>query len=198
MSGWPALEAEVVGLLTVVLLAAAGGRWVARALHQPDVIVYPSLDSRARRDTADDRLRTDFPRHDIELPDRRRGGDHPRLADSTPSGMTCSSVCSVATDPPTLLVCIRRESPTLQAMRSDGRFAVILLSRNSRLTAEIFASGSGNRFDRTSRSRWRRPRHCSARSADFRKNWWTRLPPTMATCGICTGRRGPRPMHAMQ
>ncbi|MGW7793609.1 flavin reductase family protein, partial [Streptomyces tricolor] len=35
-----------------------------------------------------------------------------------PVGMTCSSVASVCTDPPTLLVCLRSDSATLAAVRT--------------------------------------------------------------------------------
>ncbi|MFF3671281.1 flavin reductase family protein [Microtetraspora malaysiensis] len=71
--------------------------------------------------------------------------------DGHPRGMTCSSVCSVALDPPTLLVCARRLSPTLRAMLRLSLFAVNLLHARARATAELFASGAVNRFDRV---RW--------------------------------------------
>ncbi|MBC2906555.1 flavin reductase family protein [Streptomyces sp. PSKA01] len=38
--------------------------------------------------------------------------------------MTCSALCSVTGTPPTLLVCLRRENPTLDAIVRCGRFAV--------------------------------------------------------------------------
>ncbi|MFG2922607.1 flavin reductase family protein [Streptomyces sp. NPDC048305] len=66
-----------------------------------------------------------------------------------PRGMTCSSVCSVSLDPPTLLVCLRAGSPTLAAVREHGRFAVNLLHQDARATAELFASGDPRRFDLT-------------------------------------------------
>ncbi len=65
----------------------------------------------------------------------------------TPWGMTCSSVCSVTLDPPTLLVSLRAKSPTLAAVLVRGRFAVNLLNEDARETAELFSSGNPDRFD---------------------------------------------------
>jgi flavin reductase (DIM6/NTAB) family NADH-FMN oxidoreductase RutF len=70
-------------------------------------------------------------------------------ADEVPWGMTCTSLCSVALDPPTLLVCLRRGSPTLQAVLESGAYTVNLLHQAARGTAELFASGAPDRFDRT-------------------------------------------------
>ncbi|HEX6342491.1 flavin reductase family protein [Umezawaea sp.] len=68
--------------------------------------------------------------------------------DGTPWGLTCSTVCGVAVDPPTLLVCLRDESPTLRAAVRTASFAVNLLHEAARGTAELFASGAPDRFDR--------------------------------------------------
>ncbi|RDI25346.1 flavin reductase family protein [Lentzea flaviverrucosa] len=65
-----------------------------------------------------------------------------------PWGMTCSSICSVTLDPPTLLLCVRSGSPTLAAMRGRGAFTVNLLHEGARDTAALFASGDPDRFDR--------------------------------------------------
>ncbi|POX37957.1 flavin reductase [Streptomyces sp. Ru73] len=75
-------------------------------------------------------------------------------ADAAPHGMTCSSLASVALDPPTLVVCIRTASPTLQALLAHGRFALNLLHEGARATSDLFASGAPDRFDRTE---WRLP-----------------------------------------
>lgn len=64
-----------------------------------------------------------------------------------PWGMTCSSVCSVALEPPTLLVCLRSGSPTLAAVAARGLFTVNLLHERAQATAELFASGRPDRFD---------------------------------------------------
>lgn len=63
-----------------------------------------------------------------------------------PWGMTCSSVCSVTLDPPTLLVSLRAKSPTLAAILDRGVFAVNLLHDGAQSTAELFASGNPERF----------------------------------------------------
>ncbi|ONI78132.1 oxidase [Actinosynnema sp. ALI-1.44] len=68
-----------------------------------------------------------------------------------PWGMTCSSVCSVALEPPTLLVCLRVGSPTLAAILRQSTFAVNLLHEGAQPAAELFASGAADRFDRV---RW--------------------------------------------
>nr|AVR52593.1 flavin reductase [Streptomyces sp. FXJ1.235] len=69
-------------------------------------------------------------------------------AAARPWGMTCTSLASVALDPPTLLVCLRSGSPTLQAVLTGGEFAMNLLHERARPTAELFASGAPDRFDR--------------------------------------------------
>jgi flavin reductase (NADH) len=68
--------------------------------------------------------------------------------DREPRGMTCSSVCSVSVQPPTLLVCVRTDSPTLTGMLGSGEFTVNLLHHRARAVAELFASGDPDRFDR--------------------------------------------------
>ncbi|GAA3582994.1 flavin reductase family protein [Amycolatopsis ultiminotia] len=65
-----------------------------------------------------------------------------------PRGMTCSSICSVTLEPPTLLVCLRSVSPTCAAVLGRGRFAVNLLHQDSQPIAELFASGDPARFER--------------------------------------------------
>jgi flavin reductase (DIM6/NTAB) family NADH-FMN oxidoreductase RutF len=71
--------------------------------------------------------------------------------DGRPHGMTCSSLCSVTLDPPTLLVCVRRGSPTLAAMHWRQSFAVNLLADQARSTAELFSSPVLRRFEQV---RW--------------------------------------------
>ncbi|MEU4442311.1 flavin reductase family protein [Actinosynnema sp. NPDC050801] len=67
--------------------------------------------------------------------------------DDSPRGMTVSSVCSVTLSPPTLLVCLRNGSPTLDAVLARGAFAVNFLHGNAKAVAELFASGAPDRFD---------------------------------------------------
>ncbi|MDT0473607.1 flavin reductase family protein [Streptomyces sp. DSM 41014] len=71
-----------------------------------------------------------------------------------PWGMTLTSLCSVSMEPPVLLVCMRRGSPTLDAALARRSFAVNLLHRRARSTAELFASGAPDRFDRVT---WHAP-----------------------------------------
>ncbi|MEU7134351.1 flavin reductase family protein [Streptomyces sp. NPDC046261] len=66
--------------------------------------------------------------------------------EGAPRGMTCSSVCSVSLEPPTLLVCLRDGSPTLEAVVKRGTFAVNLLHEGAQGAAELFASGNPHRF----------------------------------------------------
>ena len=63
-------------------------------------------------------------------------------------GMTCTSMCSVTLRPPTLLACLRRGSPTLDAVLASDAFALNLLHEDGRPTAELFASGAVDRFAR--------------------------------------------------
>jgi flavin reductase (DIM6/NTAB) family NADH-FMN oxidoreductase RutF len=67
--------------------------------------------------------------------------------DGKPYGMTCSSLCSVALTPPTLLVCMRNGSPTLDAVLTQAAFTVNLLHDRARPAADLFASGKPDRFD---------------------------------------------------
>ncbi|QUQ64342.1 flavin reductase family protein [Kutzneria sp. CA-103260] len=76
-------------------------------------------------------------------------GMHP---DGTPRGMTCSSVTSVTLRPPTLLVCLRVGSSTLEAVSAQGGFAVNLLHDGARHAAEVFSSAVADRFRQVS---WR-------------------------------------------
>ncbi len=63
-----------------------------------------------------------------------------------PHGITCTSLCSVTLNPPTLLVSIRKTSPTLAAVRGRGSFAVNLLHAHGRAAAELFSTAVPNRF----------------------------------------------------
>ncbi|MET9764378.1 flavin reductase family protein [Streptomyces sp. NPDC006372] len=64
-----------------------------------------------------------------------------------PRGMTCSSLCSLTLQPPTLLVCLRSQSPTLETLLARGSFAVNFLHSEARAAAELFGSGAPDRFD---------------------------------------------------
>lgn len=70
-------------------------------------------------------------------------------SDGQPRGMTCSSVCSVSLAPPTIVVCLRHGSPTLDAVLSSENFALNLLHSRAESVAVLFASGDPRRFDTT-------------------------------------------------
>ncbi len=70
-----------------------------------------------------------------------------------PRGMTCSSLTSVTISPPTLLICLRLGSLTLDAIRSREAFAVNFLNSRGRSAAELFAAAVPDRFARV---RWQR------------------------------------------
>ncbi|MQS39982.1 flavin reductase family protein, partial [Streptomyces katsurahamanus] len=75
-----------------------------------------------------------------------------RDSSAAPWGMTCSSLCSLSVNPPTLLICLRTESPTLRAVLTSGAFAVNLLHGGAERVAALFASGAPDRFERVA---WR-------------------------------------------
>lgn len=57
------------------------------------------------------------------------------------AGLTATAVCSVSAEPPTLLCCINRGGASHQALRSNGVFAVNVLSLEDRDLANRFARG---------------------------------------------------------
>jgi flavin reductase (DIM6/NTAB) family NADH-FMN oxidoreductase RutF len=58
-------------------------------------------------------------------------------------GLTATSVTSLSLEPPSLLVCIRRASPTLAAIAAHRAFGVNVLSADQRPLAERFAGQTG-------------------------------------------------------
>jgi flavin reductase (NADH) len=74
-------------------------------------------------------------------------------ADHRPRGMTCSSLTSVTLEPPTVLVCLRNGSATLEGVASSNRFAINLLHADSDRIARLFSSPVPDRFSYT---RWER------------------------------------------
>jgi flavin reductase (DIM6/NTAB) family NADH-FMN oxidoreductase RutF len=67
------------------------------------------------------------------------------------AGATVSSFCSVSADPPTLLVCIFKDTPLTSAIKKNKKFCINLLSQSQINVSDIFAgreiSPSKNRFD---------------------------------------------------
>jgi flavin reductase (DIM6/NTAB) family NADH-FMN oxidoreductase RutF len=71
------------------------------------------------------------------------------------TGLTATSVSSLCAEPPTLIVCVNRASPSYPALTRLGIFAVNVLSAGQREFAERFASGSGlNQAERYRDGRW--------------------------------------------
>jgi flavin reductase (NADH) len=63
-----------------------------------------------------------------------------------PKGMTCSSLASVCPDPPTLLVCLRTDSRTHEAVAKRLKFSVNVLHSQGRTSAHVFSSPVADRF----------------------------------------------------
>lgn len=112
----------------------------------------PSLDRQVSADLTDDRAAPDefralmatFPTGvAIITATDRDGRQH---------GLTCTSLCPVTLDPPTLLVCLNLLSGTLGGVEDAGGFAVNLLHDRGRSAADVFSSAVPDRFGRT---RWR-------------------------------------------
>jgi flavin reductase (DIM6/NTAB) family NADH-FMN oxidoreductase RutF len=62
-------------------------------------------------------------------------------------GTTANAVTSVSDDPPTLLVCLNRDSTTGQAIDRSGFFVVNILSEEQEALAGHFATKDPNKFD---------------------------------------------------
>lgn len=59
-------------------------------------------------------------------------------------GITATAVCSVSADPPSLLVCVNRQTGTCAAIDGSGRFAVNLLADPAAPLALRFAGAGGS------------------------------------------------------
>lgn len=57
-----------------------------------------------------------------------------------PCGMTANAVASLSLDPLLLVVCFDNTARTLPVVRSSGRFAINILSRDQREISRVFAS----------------------------------------------------------
>lgn len=68
---------------------------------------------------------------------RHAGVDH---------GITASAVCSVTLEPPTLLVCLNRQSATCHAVIGSGYFCVNVLAEDQLPLARLFSSKSADKF----------------------------------------------------
>ena len=68
------------------------------------------------------------------------------LAGDTQVGMTANSFTSVSLDPPLVLICVGRGSPTGRRIIDSGAFAVNVLSGAQQELARHFAASAPNRF----------------------------------------------------
>ena len=66
--------------------------------------------------------------------------------DGTPRGLTTNAVTSVSADPPILLVCVDRESRTLQALLRTKRFVVNFMRDDHAEICQLFASKAEDKF----------------------------------------------------
>jgi 3-hydroxy-9,10-secoandrosta-1,3,5(10)-triene-9,17-dione monooxygenase reductase component len=62
-------------------------------------------------------------------------------------GMTASAVASVSLEPPLLLVCMNRDSPTHEAVRETGRFAVNVLAGDQEEISNQMATRGIDKFE---------------------------------------------------
>ena len=58
-------------------------------------------------------------------------------------GITATAVCSVTADPPSILVCLNRQTGTCAMVRETGRFNVSLLAGDAQEIALRFAGAGG-------------------------------------------------------
>ncbi|MDT1064247.1 flavin reductase family protein [Paracoccus sp. CPCC 101403] len=65
-------------------------------------------------------------------------------------GMTINSLTSVSLDPAQILVCINHGSPTGEAIKNSGNFAVSLLAHDQTAAARSFVGRDAARFNATS------------------------------------------------
>jgi flavin reductase (DIM6/NTAB) family NADH-FMN oxidoreductase RutF len=66
--------------------------------------------------------------------------------DGVPVGATVSSFTSLSLDPPLILVCLKSESRTVEAIRQRGAFAVHILERSQAQLARQFAADHVDKF----------------------------------------------------
>lgn len=84
------------------------------------------------------------------------------MADSGPTGLTATAVCSLSAEPPRLLTCVNRDRFTYRAIAAARSFCINLLHEGQAETARRFAgmTGGGD-LDRFAGVAWR-PGHTGA------------------------------------
>ena len=65
------------------------------------------------------------------------------ISDDGPCGLTASAVCAVTDEPPTLLLCINRDSEMNEAFKKSGVLCVNTLSPAQERLSPLFASMTG-------------------------------------------------------
>ena len=78
------------------------------------------------------------------------------LGANGPFGLTASAVCSVTDDPPTLLLCINRDTDMNEVLKGSGVLCVNTLSAEQEPLSALFAglSGIDAQAERFARARW--------------------------------------------
>ena len=70
-------------------------------------------------------------------------------------GITATAVCSLSTDPPSLVACVNQSTSIAAVVRQRGVFAVNVLAEDQRPVAETFAGRTGHaREDRFAIGDW--------------------------------------------
>lgn len=70
-------------------------------------------------------------------------------------GLTATAVCSLSTDPPSLVACVNRASSVAAVVEASGVFAVNVLAHEQQAVAEVFAGRAGlAREDRFAAGNW--------------------------------------------
>ncbi|MBX9831619.1 MAG: flavin reductase [Burkholderiaceae bacterium] len=70
------------------------------------------------------------------------------------AGCTISAVCSVTDEPPTLMVCINRDSKNSQAFIDSGHLCINIVSADQQNVAQLFASRSVPMQERFAAASW--------------------------------------------
>jgi flavin reductase (NADH) len=99
-----------------------------------------------------------FPMHDIDSAEfKATMGVFPAAVsvvtaldgEGVPRGLTCSAVCSLSMDPPSMLICVNRRNKSLKAIKESAGFVVNLLRAGRRELSDLFASPSPDKFGGT-------------------------------------------------
>lgn len=70
------------------------------------------------------------------------------------NGLTATSVCSVTTEPPTMLVCVNRKSRADSIIAESGAFAINVLADQQHKIARLFSTTQIEPEERFAEGRW--------------------------------------------